>query len=421
MIRWISFQSLIGGMMIGAERAFGSSPLFTIDYDGIDRANSSAYVNYMRNVRNLDFRQLVIDGDLLSRSQNFKTADDELFFKKECHDIDVVCAVPICSGLSQANTNKKGDKARGACAVQNNNMIGITEFTLSKIMPKVFIFENAPILASKSSESLRETINDIAKKYNYSVTYVKTNTNLHSNVQYRQRTFVIMWKDSKCPLLEMVNNRRGSIEEYLSDIDPEAPYQTEEYTLFKDFNTNTYIKYIKEKYGSNYRDCWERTGYLSVTNLIEGLNDFDFAETIVDDESRKFLEHIKKKRAEGKNYFDCGPIWYGRNRVPTIFGRTIDRLVHPTEERGYNIRELLKFMGMPDDFVFDNPMKNLEYIGQNVPVITAQDWCLQIKKFLDNELTITNRSIDIFDNIKLANDSKKKINVFNFGKKKTPN
>ena len=31
-IRWVSFQSLVGGMMVGAEKAFDTAPLFTIDY-----------------------------------------------------------------------------------------------------------------------------------------------------------------------------------------------------------------------------------------------------------------------------------------------------------------------------------------------------------------------------------------------------
>ena len=37
-IRWISFQSLCGGMTLGAEAAFGCPPLCTIDFDGIDHS-----------------------------------------------------------------------------------------------------------------------------------------------------------------------------------------------------------------------------------------------------------------------------------------------------------------------------------------------------------------------------------------------
>ncbi len=39
-IRWISFQSLAGGNMCGAEAAFGCPPLCTIDLDGIEQAKS---------------------------------------------------------------------------------------------------------------------------------------------------------------------------------------------------------------------------------------------------------------------------------------------------------------------------------------------------------------------------------------------
>ena len=44
-IRWVSFQSLIGGCALGAEEAFGTAPLFTIDYEGPDKGNSSAYLS----------------------------------------------------------------------------------------------------------------------------------------------------------------------------------------------------------------------------------------------------------------------------------------------------------------------------------------------------------------------------------------
>ena len=412
MIRWVAFQPLIGGMALGAEKAFGSTPLFVIDYKGVD--NSKAYVNYMNDIRKSNLKHLILDGDLISKSQVFENKEDREFFLKECHDIDVVCAVPICSGLSFANNCVSGKKARGSNAIQNNNMIGITEFALSIIQPKAYIFENAPALFSKNSESLREQLNEIATSNGYSVTYVKTNSNLHNNVQYRQRTFAIFWNSKYCPVLNPVNNKCGTIKEFLSSIDENAPYQTSEYNVFDDFENNTYIKYIKKKYGSDYRRYWAETGYLSITNLIEGLNDFEYASEIVDEKAKEFLKHIQEKRSLGKNYFDCGPLWYGEYKVPTIFGRTINRLVHPSEERGYNIRELLKFMGMPDDFVFDDPIKNKHFIGQNVPVDTAKDWCLQIKDFLNGKLKFSTNSVSMFDNVKQSEIACKKVNKFVF-------
>ena len=38
-IRWVSFQSLVGGSALGAEKAFGTAPLFTIDYEGPDKGH----------------------------------------------------------------------------------------------------------------------------------------------------------------------------------------------------------------------------------------------------------------------------------------------------------------------------------------------------------------------------------------------
>jgi hypothetical protein len=55
-ITWAPIIPLIGGQMIGAEKAFGKPPEAIFSYDGF-QANDSHYVNYMNNLkgRNLDY------------------------------------------------------------------------------------------------------------------------------------------------------------------------------------------------------------------------------------------------------------------------------------------------------------------------------------------------------------------------------
>lgn len=397
MVKWISIQPLAGGMAIGAEQAFGSVPTCIIDYEDIANANSKAYVDYMNKTKGYSIPHLVIKGNNESRSEEFIDKYDESLL----NDIDAVVAVPRCSGLSQANSCKTGKNARGVDAVQNNNMKGIAEFTIQKIKPKVYIFENAPILFSNSAKPLRDWFETLAKENGYSVTWIKTNTHLHSNVQTRVRTFGIMWKNSKCPMLKQIYQPFGKIVDYLATIDKNASYNTVEYNLMPDIESNGFIKYMRTKYGDNFQKCWPYDkGAKCVTEVIEYNKDFDLAKSVMNPKEAAYIDHVIEKRASGKNYFDASPIYWGDSEISSLFGRTISRMVHPIELRGYTVREALKFMGMPDDYEIEGIMDHLGYIGQNVPVVTARDWCIQIKEFLDGKLKISNESVMMFDNTK---------------------
>ena len=404
-IRWVSFQSLAGGMMLGAEEAFGCPPLFTIDYEGV--SNSDAYLYYMNEVRHVGLRQLKLNGTLLSGAENFVTQQDSDYFYDNVHDIDVVVSVPICSGLSVCTTSS----ARGGDAVRNDNMINITSFVLGRIRPKVFIFENAPALFAESGKKVRDRLEAWALNTGYSVTFIKTDSRLHENVQWRERTFVIFWKDWMCPQMKYVHNTAGTIVDYLSTIDKEAKYNTKEFELFKDFDNNGYIKYLRKKFGEDYIKQWPVDKSRTIAGLIEYYNDFDLAKSVMNPKECDFLDHIVDKRSQGKNYMNNSPLYIGDSRVPVVFGRTLDKLIHPSGQRGYTVREFMKFMGLPDDYDYQDVMKHLNYIGQNVPVVTARDWCLQIKDFLEGNCKFTMKRIDMFNN------TKENVNKFEFGNK----
>ena len=394
MIRWVSIQSLAGGMMLGAEQAFGCPPLFTIDYEGV--SNSDAYLYYMNEIRHVGLRQLKLTGNLLSGSEDFVTQEDEDFFYENNRDIDVVVSVPICSGLSICTTAS----ARGGDAVRNDNMLNISKFVFGRIKPKAYIFENAPALFTTSGKKVRDKLEELASEYNYSVTFVKTDTKYHSNVQHRERTFCIFWKDTCCPVMSYVHTKPCTILDYLSDISPDAKYNTKEYELFKDFDDNGYIKYLRKKFGPDYIDKWPYKKAFTGAQLVEYFGDYDLAKSVMSDKETKFIDHIVEKRQSGGNYFDSTPVYKGPDNVPVIFGKTLGALVHPSGTRGYTVREAMKFMGLPDDYEIPDVMKHLAYIGQNVPVLTARDWCLQIKDYLEGKKSITIKSVDMFNNTK---------------------
>jgi len=400
-IRWIALQPLLGGMSIGAEKAFGTPPAMILNYDGV--ANTSAYVHYMNNVRKLNIPYYEFEGDIYSNSKTFKNNANPDF-----NDIDVVSAVPICSGLSTANAvnDKTKENARGANAKQNNNMLNCTEFTLGVIKPKCYIFENAPGLFTNAGKGVRDKLDAMAKRYGYSVTYVKTNTCYHHNVQWRTRTFAIFTKGKNATFYKVDHSYKGTIKDYLSSITPDAAYQ--DVLGIKDFEHNGWIKYMVAKYGIDYRKEWEKTKLPSVSGIIINNNDEDFACRFMTESQQKQTRHARKKYDMGLNHFDNSPCYFNDHKVCTIFGRTYTRLLHAYEERGYNMRELLTFMGMPNDFEWPDAEKKINWIGQNVPVMTAYDWHLQIKEFLEGKLSTSDEQV-----IKLDNTKQKK--EFKFG------
>ena len=424
-IRWISMQSLAGGMTLGAEAAFGCPPLCTIDFDGIDQANSSAYMNYMNNVRKVGLRELILNGNLLSMTQEFKTQEDKDFFDSINHDIDVVSAVPICSGLSMANANnskKAGTSARGSDAIQNNNMIGILKFALEVIKPKAYIFENAPNFFSNSGKGIRDKLTEIGKENGYAVTYVKTNSKKHSNPQYRSRTFGIFWKGGKCPKLNYVNDLSTSIDDYLGEIAENSPYMTDDYQLFKDFDNNGFIKYMKDKFKDEWLNTLENENCCSIMTYLERMKFPEEVKPFLNKSELHDYEHAKMKKDIGLNYMDGSPLYYGKNKICTIFGRTIGRLIHPSGTRGYTLREALKFMGMPDDYEFPgDAMSHTDWVGQNVPVITSFDWHKQIRDFVEGKLEMTNEDLIMFNNesnIKIKESKEKLKSGFDIFKNK---
>ena len=96
-IKWAPLVPLIGGQMLGAERAFGVPPEAVYSYDGFE-ANDSHYMNYQNNVHNRGLEYVLLDSDE-PRGQ-----------------VDVVSGTPPCAALSQLNTGKSEEVKGSGCA-----------------------------------------------------------------------------------------------------------------------------------------------------------------------------------------------------------------------------------------------------------------------------------------------------------------
>lgn len=418
MIKWGIIQPLTGGIAFGGEAAIGTPPSWIISYPGLTsvKHNKNGDITSVGNEYGLlkwykdhnklppyqifnkePFKQTGLDIDLI---------DDPVWTNEKVNytDTDLVVSVPVCSGLSQATIASQDTKDERNC-----NMLWNAEFTLSKIKPKIYIFENAPTLFSNTGTSVRSMLNELASKYDYSIVYYKTDTRLHDNCQRRPRTFVLFIKhrngETGTPDFKF-ENKQVSIEEFFKRLPENA---TQQVTVEMNEANKLFLEYIKHRFGNNYResvDPWILKNVID-NDLFEDVCDFaqksDYQQKTKDSLSH-LMRHIHDKIASGKNYY-CMLPGYPKpdGTLPAVMFKTIPSLLHHKEDRLYTIREYLHLMGMPIDYeLCGNINTNYAKIGQNVPARTAQWIISEAARIIKSWDTIARPNSDVLfvDNTK---------------------
>ena len=406
--KWGAIQILSGGAYFGAEKAFASDAAWVIGYPGFDAANERIPLEYFqkkgKKIPYFVWDRQPLDLDIRSdqqyiASQYYDTKDpgNELFNLMK--GTDVVIAVPFCSALSMASGTQDENK-RGSEGIQNNNLKFITDYTLGVIKPKAYIFENAPALYTNRGKGVRDILDAAAEKWGYSITYVKTNTNVHSNVQYRQRTFAIFWQwpdGKKCPppKIGFYNDPKTDVIEFLSKIPANATHNDK---IEDDCGKVSVLKsplyqFMVHKYGvPGYRHILEQNksdiglGYHIITHgLYDECLEFMLKNPPQCAPAVETFKRWKSKVDMGMGYWDYSPNYYGNKKMPTVYFKTVPRNIHASEERGYTIREYMTLMGYPFDCDWPEGLDDfIHRIGQNVPVQTMADWCTEINNVVQN-------------------------------------
>ena len=83
---------------------------------------------------------------------------------------------------------------------------------------------------------------------------------------------------------------------------------------------------------------------------------------------------------------------FPKGTIGAFVGHMPKNLTHPDEDRYLTIRECMSIMKLPNDFILQGGVKNLNHICQNVPVATAEDMAEHVQKFVDGRLN--NQMID---------------------------
>lgn len=410
-MKWIALQPLTGGIYLGAEKVFGKPADCIISYPHLSQkkqlgktlqANNEyhlyEYLKKHNRMPDLYFFKDKMLGD-------YNTLDMSVPEGADFSNTDVVIALPICSGLSTSSNFSAEQRD-----LRNCNLKFLCKYALSVIKPKVYVFENAPVMTSDRGEFIRKVLNGIALENGYTPVYYRTNTILHNNVQSRLRTFVFFVKNELCEngIPELQWERiQPTIDEYFAKMPADATQQDR----FLDFENTFFddaLQYTIHRYGLSWRRKVESSNIFKdvYLNPAERKKFMDYAkENLPQEHIDKWSKHfarVDEKLAEGKGWWNITPIY--PKEIGAVMHKMMASVVHYRENRRYNARELMHLMGMPSDFeILSQYTNDLKQIGQNVPVRTMEFIATQIVRILNNECGhIENKEghYAIFDNIK---------------------
>ena len=369
-ITWVPLIPLIGGQMLGAEKAFGKPPAAIYSYEGF-QANDSHYVNYQQKTLGRDIDYIVLDEN------------------GPRHTATVVSGTPPCAALSQLNTGQTA-AAKGATCEKNEWMYKVFEDGIDLFKAKVVVVENAPALFTDKGRDVANNLFDICNKRGYSLTLYKTSTMYHGIPQARDRTFAIGWQSEVAPLMSWYKRDKKTFKDYLAEVDESLLHQ--DLVINKQLNDEPYLRFIRSKTNEDPRDVVIRSGNITAFNYINKAGMLPEANqwfhAVGDERGIKVSDHAIKKFAMGKGIWDSSTHIFDEC-MNAVIGRNLADTIHPLYDRSLTIREALHMMGFPHEFELVGGLSKMNHIAQNVPVPTSRDIHTEIAKFLRGELAMS--------------------------------
>jgi len=371
-LTWAPLVPLIGGQMLGAEKAFGKPPVAIYSYDGFE-ANDSHYINYQNNVKKRGLEYIVLnEANPMPK-----------------HKVDVISGTPPCAALSQLNTGRS-EEVKGSNCAKNEYMYEVFKDGIDKFEAKAVVVENAPALYTNKGRGVAHNLFDICKERGYSLTLYKTSTKYHGLPQARDRTFAIGWKSETSPIMSWYKRDRETFLEHLNRVPPDALQQ--DLIVNDGVATEPYWRFIKMKTNRDPRELCIEANVKSTFNYVNGKGLLPEAnqwfKDIGDEKGIKLSEHAIKKFGMGKGIWD-GSVHVFGEYMNAVIGRNMVDSIHPVHERSLTIRECLHMMGFPHDFELVGGLPKVNHIAQNVPVPTSRDIHTEILKFIEGKLSLS--------------------------------
>ncbi len=282
-----------------------------------------------------------ISGSITDEEVKNRIFNELILWKKnnQIKNLDVLIATPPCQGMSVANHKKKNELIRNSLVVES---IKITK----DILPKFFVFENVRAFLNTictDIDGIDKTIQNAINHNlsgNYNILFEVVNFKEYGSNSSRTRTLVIgIRKDIQ------------NITPY--DIFPKRKKAKTLKQLIADLPSLTKMGEISNDIFHSYREFDTKMLYW-IEKLKEGQSAFDNEET--DRIPHRIIDGIKifNKSKNGDKYAR----WYWDREAPCIHTRNdilaSQNTIHPSDNRVFSIRELMRFMSVPNSFKWSN-------------------------------------------------------------------
>ncbi len=282
-----------------------------------------------------------ISGDI-SNSAVKKKLFSELKFWQDKHKIkepDVIIATPPCQGMSVANHKKNNEKSRNSLVIES---IKVTQ----EILPKFFIYEN-----------VRAFLNTICTDVDGIDKPIKEAIKYNLGGQYNILTKIVNFKEygsNSSRTRTLVIGIRKDIQDVSPfDIFPKKQKAKTLRQLIGDLPRLEEMGEISEDVFHAYRE-FDKRMLPWIENLEEGQSAFEQADELRIPHRIIDGKLVPNKSKNGDKYAR----WYWEKEGPCVHTRndilSSQNTVHPTDNRVFSIRELMRMMSIPESFEWFN-------------------------------------------------------------------
>ena len=361
-----------------------------------------------------------IYGDI-TNSQVKKKLFNEIDLWKEKYKIknpDVITATPPCQGMSVANHKKNNEKSRNSLVVES---IKITK----EVLPGFFIFENVRAFLNTICTDIDGTDKPIGEA-------IKLNLGGNYNILSKIINFKEYGSNSSRTRTLVIGVRKDIQNITPFDIFPKRKKPKTLRQLIDDLPSLTEMGEISKDIFHSYR-VFDKRMLPWIENLKEGQSAFENK-----DHSRiphRIINGIKvyNKSKNGDKYAR----WFWDKEGPCIHTRNdilaSQNTVHPSDNRVFSIRELMRMMSIPKRFEWSitkttelNKLSELEKrtflkkeelnirhcLGEAVPTGVFESIASNIKNALNNKSLSINEIKNLISKHEL-NKTKKLISFLN--------
>ena len=282
-----------------------------------------------------------IPGDI-SNSDVKKKLFSELKFWQDKHKIkepDVIIATPPCQGMSVANHKKNNEKSRNSLVIES---IKVTQ----EILPKFFIYEN-----------VRAFLNTICTDVDGIDKPIKEAIKYNLGGQYNILTKIVNFKEygsNSSRTRTLVIGIRKDIQDVSPfDIFPKKQKAKTLRQLIGDLPQLEEMGEISEDIFHAYRE-FDKRMLPWIENLEEGQSAFEQTDELRIPHRIIDGKLVPNKSKNGDKYAR----WYWEKEGPCVHTRndilSSQNTVHPTDNRVFSIRELMRMMSIPESFEWFN-------------------------------------------------------------------